>query len=251
MKKNNSSISSTHRYPSYNIEYCISKALEVYNKETLSPVSRETIAHNLGSNINSGTFDIIFSSMKYYGLLIEKENKTHIINDVIVGKTSAEDFNKKEIIQLIKNPPIYNKILAYYNAEHDLNNLPSSIEIGNMLIKNYNYSQNQAKKFRVVFDKNLDFYNKAQNEIKSESDNSNIDQSKTIEKNNFENKDSFVEHNFGDVNNEEETKSIKQKWDLKNGNVLININYPNDLDEEDREKISNCLLFIREQEFSD
>ena len=243
MTKNNSSISSTYRYPSYNLETCISKIIEVYKKEALAPISKETVAHDLGVSGKSGSFGTVFAAMKYYGLLEEQGDKTYKINEMIVGKTTAENFNAKEILKLMNNPPVYSKILPHYNAENNLNNLPSSVEVGNMLIKNYKYNETQAKSFRLVFDKNLEFYQKAKEGGISSSGEEDGPSVHAV---------SEPEDNKGLEQKENtELRKIDQNWDLKEGKVSINISFPKNIDEEDKKKISNLLTFIREQEFDD
>lgn len=152
---NKKAIPSSLRFPANNLETCLNKIKELFDKVSNASFSfSEIISHLEIPTGSSG--ESLLASFKYYGLLEKTWTGQLKISDLIIDYCISGELNQEIISKILHSVPVNKKIFSNY----ELDNLPSDNELKNFLFKTCSYSIKQANNYMETFNKNLNFYQK-------------------------------------------------------------------------------------------
>lgn len=228
-KVQSKAISSSLRFPRYNLEFCLGKIKLLFTKNSKNFMSSEAMPVDMGFTGNNGASDSILASLKYYGLLERTDNSRYKIADFIIDYCISNTLDKECIRRSLLSVPINKKLFSSY----DIDSLPSENEIKSFLIKDCGYSLKDTTTYIETFNKDILLY-------KTHIIDTNINNEKKIEDTNI-NKEN---NNFMIITPQVEMRTYNHP--LSNGKY-ISIQLPaniQDLDKQDLEDSSDLLTLV-------
>ncbi len=154
-------------YPIQPLEWAVSNALQLLDKEGLHAVPPDIVARNLGyKNASNGKAGRVLANLKAFGV-IEKASsgKLAVSQDVQRYKLAPTDSDRKSYLkQWLKTPLLYSKIMGKYE-----NDLPSDAVLLFELVDEHGFNEDAAEKAIKVFRESIDFVKRATNGLDNES----------------------------------------------------------------------------------
>lgn len=150
------------RFPKYDLQICLEKADILYQAINQYAVKSDEMLSGLGYQPGSGGGATMVASLKYYGIVVETDDKSFVIDGDIIDYYLTKEIKQSVILKYIKNVPINKKIFEKYA---DVFNLPAPSLIESFLLRDCKYTPQQKNDYINTFNKNLELLKNAANDM--------------------------------------------------------------------------------------
>lgn len=155
-------------YPLQSLEWAVTTALDLLEKEGLHAVPADIVARHLGyKDATNGKVRRVLANLKAFGVIERAQGgKLAVAQDVQRYKLIPDEDEKNIYLkQWVKKPLLYKKILEKYQE-----GLPSDAVLLFELVDEHGFNENAAGKAIKVFRNSLDFVDRVAGGIEGEQD---------------------------------------------------------------------------------
>lgn len=217
--------------PSRDLEDCYNLVVKVYQQYSHARFSRSEIASALDFSASSGSFNVLMSSLKGYGLIDADRDGfkiSELFKNMKIADKNSNQF-KKLALNAIRSSQVFNDILNEFKDK-----IPSSANLAQRLEVQKKFNPKNAKVTAEALEDSLRFAGllDANNNILKVREDDEINNTERIEQ-----EDHTVNEHTSSV------KSLTLEVPLEN-NRVVKVFYPFDITKEEGKKISSILEAI-------